>query len=267
MSGFDMHIHTNASDGKLNPAEIIDFARNSALDGIAITDHDTVANLEAAVAYAAEVDYPLIPGIEISAEWGNRDIHILGYWVDYKQEEFLAELALFQNARRDRCLAIVDRLQTLGMPLDGEAIVDGSGSSTGRPHIAKAMVEAGYAITMREAFQKWLNRGMPAYIARRKYCPFKAIEVIRKAGGAPVLAHPGVGVPDPLADQLARRGLAGIEVYHPDHTRRMEQKYLKFARFYRIAATGGSDFHGNRERPIGYKTTSLQQLELLARLR
>ncbi len=267
MAGFDMHIHSTASDGQWGAEQIIDYAREIGLDGIALTDHDTVAALEAGQKYALSHRFPFIPGIEISAEWGSRDVHILGYWVDFNQKELLEELEIFQNSRRNRCLAIVDRLKSLGMPLDGEAILLKSGSSTGRPHIAKAMTDAGYVDSMREAFQNWLGRGMPAYVARRKFCPFKAVETIRKSGGAPVLAHPGVGVPDNLLEQLARRGLAGVEVYHPEHNRRMEQKYLQFARFYRIAALGGSDFHGNAERPIGFKTTTLYQLELLARLR
>lgn len=267
MAGLDMHVHSTASDGLWEPEQIITYAREHNLDGIAITDHDTVANLSKGSEYAKSLHFPFIPGVEISAEINGRDVHILGYWIDYTEKDLIEELEKFQTFRHERCWEIVDRLAKYGIILDAQSILAESGASTGRPHIAKAMVEAGYVENMREAFQKWLSRGLPAYVPRKKYCPFKAIETIRRAGGAPVVAHPGIGVPDNLLVQLARKGLAGVEAYHPDHNRRAEQKYLQFARLYRIAATGGSDYHGNPERPIGFKTTSLRQLELLARLK
>lgn len=267
MPGFDMHIHSTASDGVWSPAEIINYAQSIGLDGVAITDHDTVAGLDAAFAAGAAADFPVIGGVEISTEYNNRDIHILGYWLDYKNTDFLTRLAEMQDGRVKRCLDMADRLHTLGMPLDVEKIMAQNNGSVGRPHLARAMVEAGYVGTVREAFQKWLGRGMPAYMPRPKMRPSEAVDIIRLAGGAPVVAHPGQSVPDVILDKLIRYGIAGIEVYHPDHNRRMEQKYLMLARRFRLAFTGGSDFHGNMERPIGFKTTPLAQVERLASLR
>ncbi|MEG1500840.1 MAG: PHP domain-containing protein, partial [Clostridiales bacterium] len=251
MGGFDMHIHSTASDGQWTPQQIIDFAADSCLDGIAMTDHDTVAGLGEACLLAADRDLPFIPGIEFSAEWHERDVHILGYWLSYEETWFLDKLEELQEARRQRCLGMADRLKALGMEIDGEAIIEQAGNSVGRPHVARALVEKGYARTMKEAFQRWLARGMAAYIPRHKFCPFEAVDIIRQVGGVAVLAHPGVGIPDNLLEKLAIYGLGGVEVYHPEHDRRAEQKYLNFARYFRLAALGGSDFHGSTERGIG----------------
>ncbi len=267
VGGFDMHIHSTASDGLWTPRQIVEYGLNSPLDGLAITDHDTVAGLAAGREAAAALHFPFIAGIEISAEWQDKDVHILGYWLDDQNPVLREKLASLQNARRSRCLAMADKLAEMGIYVDGEEIIAQAGPSVGRPHLAKALVEKGYAHTIKETFVRWLGKGMPAYVPRMKITPFEAIEMIRNAQGVPVLAHPGVGVPDPLAEKLAASGLGGIEVYHPEHDRRAEQHYLRMARFYRLAAMGGSDFHGSRERGIGSKTTLLNQLELLARHR
>jgi predicted metal-dependent phosphoesterase TrpH len=267
MEGFDLHIHSTASDGLWNPKQIIDYAIEKGLSGIAITDHDTVANLAEAAEYAKKRDFPFIPGIEISSETGGKDVHILGYWVNYNDAGLIANLEKFQAFRRERCLKIVNILAQLNMPLNAEKILAEGGSSIGRPHIAKAMIEAGFVATIGDAFQKWLGKGLPAYVPRKKYSPAVAIKIIRKAGGAPVIAHPGKGLLYGILRCLVRRGLAGIEVFHPDHSAKMEKQCAELALFYGLAATGGSDYHGNPKRPIGFRTTSLAQLELLARLR
>jgi predicted metal-dependent phosphoesterase TrpH len=269
MTGYDMHIHSTASDGYLDVQEIIDLARSKdELTGIAITDHDTVCGLPRACAYANSLNYPLIAGIELSSEYENHDVHILGYWIDVEKITADGRLEQIALAREERCRRMARSLATLGMPIDIEAVIAAAAEtkrSLGRPHVAQAMVEAGYADNIREAFSKWLGRGMSAYAPRLKLSPYEAIEMVAAAGGIAVLAHPGTGVPDHLAPLLARQGLGGIEVYHSDHNKMAERRYLQMAHALRLAAIGGSDFHMPGSRDIGCRITSLEQLRFLAK--
>lgn len=268
MSGFDMHIHSTASDGCLEAREIIDLARSKDyLSGIAITDHDTVAALPAACAYAERRAYPLIAGIELSTEYEDCDVHILGYWIDAAKMAADGRLRQMGQAREERCRKIARRLAALGMPVEVEAVIAAATAtkrSLGRPHLAQAMLEAGYVASMREAFIKWLGRGMPAYVPRLKLSPGEALEMVAQAGGIAVLAHPGTGAPDHLLPALVRQGLGGLEVYHSEHDELAEKKYLQMARHYRLAALGGSDFHFPGPRDIGCRLTSPEQLRFLA---
>jgi len=264
MPGFDMHIHTTASDGLCDIDEIIELAQAAGLDGVAITDHDTVDGLAEAEQKAKEKGLPLIPGIELSADWQGVDVHILGYWIDYHQKWFRERLLFLQEERLQRCYNIAEKLAALHVPVDAGTIIKQAGASVGRPHIAKAMLSRGYVATERDAFRRYLAKGMPAYVPRVKFSPFEAVDVIQRVGGAAVLAHPATGVPDSLIGPLAHMGLAGIEVYHPEHNRQAENKYLRFAKYFRLAITGGSDFHGRADRRLGCKTTPLQQVEMLA---
>jgi len=267
MLGFDMHVHTSASDGCYSAEEIVDQAKKINLEGLAITDHDTVGSLHAAMSIMKNSGYPIIPGIELSAEWEDRDVHILGYWIDFEKNILLDRLEQLQEERRDRCRTMVGILDRMGMSLDAEQIIEQGGWAIGRPHVARAMVDAGYTANTREAFNQWIGRGMPAYVPRVKFSPFEAMDMVERIGGVSVLAHPGVNVPDGLIAQLVRRGLGGIEVYHPEHNYQAERKYLQIAKFYHLAIMGGSDFHGVSGRDLGSKRNQLMQLEILARYR
>jgi len=271
MIGYDMHIHSTASDGCLDVQEIIDLARGRCeLCGIAITDHDTVAGLPRACAYAAKLNYPLIAGIELSTEYEDHDVHILGYWIDAKKIAANGRLEQIGQAREERCRQMAHRLAALGMYLDVEAIIAAAAfakRSLGRPHIAQAMVEAGYAENLREVFAKWLGRGLPAYTPRPKLSPGEALDMVAAAGGIAVLAHPGSGAPDHLTPILVRQGLGGIEVYHSDHNKMAERKYLQMAYDYRLAIMGGSDYHMPGSRDIGCHITSPGQLRYLSEQR
>ncbi len=270
MSGFDMHIHSTASDGQWDYRQIIDFARkNEDLTGIAITDHDTINGLFAARDYAKAVDYPLILGIELSSEYDNKDVHILGYWLDIDAMQYDAELLKIMQAREDRCQKIISRLNALGMPLAMEQVLAQAPNahSLGRPHVAKAMIEAGYCQNIKEAFVKWLAREKPAYVPRLKLSPLAAMDLIHRYNGVAVVAHPGVGVPDNLIPQLVRHGLGGIEVYTSEHNKMAEKKYLQMVHHFKLAATGGSDFHIEGKRQIACRITALSQLQRLAEQR
>lgn len=266
MAGFDMHMHSQASDGAFSPTELVEAAAKRELLGMALTDHDTVDGLAEAAAVAAELDIAFIPGVELSAEAAERDIHILGYWLDAEKMLATGRLQKLAAARLQRGAEIVRRLKLLGMELDIDEIIRRSGSgSLGRPHIAQAMVEAGYVGNLREAFSKWLGRGMPAYVPRDKLTPVEAVRLVLEAQGVPVIAHPATGVPDALIPLLVREGVGGIEVYHPEHNSAAEQKYSRIARNLRIAMMGGSDFHAPGLRDIGCRITTVGQLEILAR--
>lgn len=269
MAGFDLHVHSTASDGAVKPADLVAMAKAEGVLGLAITDHDTADGLQDAAAAASALDFPFIPGIELSAEQAERDVHILGYWLD--MDIILANPLLkeMQAARFQRCYEIVERLNRLGMQLSAEDIIAAAGESgsLGRPHVAMAMLEAGYVKTIKEAFTKWLGRGMPGFVPRLKLMPNQAIDMIIEAKGVPVLAHPGKGVPDHFIPPLIKAGLGGIEVYHPDHNYAMCRKYLQMAQRNKLAATGGSDFHLPEIRNIGYRITTIRQLARLAEKR
>lgn len=270
MAGFDMHVHSTASDGANAPASLVMMAKEQGLLGMALTDHDTVDGINEAATKAKEIDFPLIAGIEFSAEQNEKDVHILGYWFDLAKLSADKQVKAMQDARYQRCYEIVARLGRLGFDLDADQIVASAGAtgSLGRPHIAMAMVEAGYCSNIKEAFNKWLGRGMPGYVPRRKLDPFEAIEMILNADGVPVLAHPGItGMADSLIPILVRAGLGGIEVYHPDHNFAAVRKYLQIAHRLHLPATGGSDFHLQGIRSLGCRITTVKQLALLAQKR
>jgi predicted metal-dependent phosphoesterase TrpH len=267
MAGIDTHVHSTASDGAFAPSQLIVEAQARGLLGMALTDHDSIGGLAEARKKAQELDFSFIPGIEISAEQNDHDVHILGYWLD---EEKLLETGRLQQLAASRVKRIYEmtrRLRLLGMDLDPDAIIAQAGVSPGRPHIAQAMISAGYALNMKDAFGKWLSRGMPAYVPREKVSPFEAISLIRACDGVAAVAHPGCGVPDQLLAALVRAGIGGIEVYHPEHNAMAEQKYSRFALLNKLAALGGSDFHAPGIRELGSRITTVGQLGKLAMFR
>ncbi|MDO4733105.1 MAG: PHP domain-containing protein [Bacillota bacterium] len=269
MFGFDTHIHSSASDGAFSPGRLVEMIKEKGLPGLSITDHDTVDGYAEAKKRAAELDVSFIPGIELSTELGERDVHVLGYWVDGEQLMATGRLQRLHQSRRQRIQEIVRKLNQLGMELNAEDIFSAAPAqrSLGRPHVAQAMITAGYVSNIREAFTKWLGRGKPAFVPREKMSPSEALSLIRQCGGVAALAHPGTGVPDSLIPALQQEGLGGIEVFHPEHNRMAEQKYLQIARKMKLAALGGSDFHVPGIRELGCRVSSISQLEILSRYR
>ncbi len=266
MTGFDLHMHSTASDGAESPAALVDMAKDKGLLGMALTDHDTAAGCEEAMAEGRAIGLVVIPGIELSAEEDEKDIHILGYWIEPEAIKNDDELNFMRQARYTRLYDMVGRLHRIGINLDADSILAEAANcgSPGRPLIARAMIKAGYVASVREAFNKWLSRGMPGYVPRVKLDPLRAIEIIMRSGGVAVLAHPGAGVPDHMIPRLIKGGLGGIEVFHPDHNPAAEHKYQQIAAAYRLPMTGGSDFHTDGARSIGCRMASMQQLSLLA---
>lgn len=240
----ELHAHTSASDGQHTPAELVGMARALALDVLAITDHDTTAGLEPARAAAAG-HLAIFAGIELSAEDASGDVHILGYGFDAGDKNLQAALAEFRARREARAREIVERLAALGAPVAWNEVSALAHGAVGRPHIARALVAAGYVESVREAFDRWLHNGGPAYVARHRLTPEEAITLIHKAGGAAVLAHPGL-LPDwrSMITRLLPAGLDGVEVAHPKNDEAVRLDLRGLAARFGLIMTGGSDFHG-----------------------
>jgi len=243
----DLHVHTTASDGTLTPEEVVDLAGSLGLAAVALADHDTVAGIEPAVRRSHERGGrpEVVPALEVNTEWRGRDIHILGYFVEWEDERLARALARLRAARLARVERMLDKLTALGIriPLDRVVSLCEEGS-IGRPHVARAMVEGGWVGSLREAFERYLGRGRPAFVERYRFSPVEAVRVVRAAGGVAVLAHPGHGATPSLIRELVAAGLEGVEVRHPEHDDRLECMYLAMARELGLVATGGSDCHG-----------------------
>ncbi|MDH7578456.1 MAG: PHP domain-containing protein [Bacillota bacterium] len=241
----DLHVHSTASDGTLTPEEIVNQAVRSGLSAISLTDHDTTDGLSRALWAASGTNLELVPGIELNTDWQGIEIHVLGYYLEFQSAWFRGILDDLRNAREKRAIAIIGKLNKLGISLSSTRVKEIAGAaSLGRPHIAQALVEAGYACSVTEAFQRYLGYGRPAYVTRHKLNPFEAIKLILKARGVPVLAHPGLMDRDELIPEFVKAGLLGIEVYYPLHTPEMIEKYARICQKNDVIMTGGSDYHG-----------------------
>lgn len=247
MSKIDLHVHSTASDGRFTPAEIVGKAAERDLAVIALTDHDTVDGIVPAMEAArAFPGLRVIPGVEINTDVPTGEAHILGYFIDYTHQELLETLARLRRSRESRAQGMIDRLADLGLPLEWQFIRErAAGSSIGRPHIAQAMLEKGYISSFQEAFAKYIGRDGLAYVERDKITPVEAVEVIRRAGGIPVLAHPfTVKNPETIIIELKPAGLAGIEAYYGGYISGKTAKLVALAERYGLIVTGGSDYHG-----------------------
>jgi 3',5'-nucleoside bisphosphate phosphatase len=250
----DLHLHTTASDGRLSPSELVDEAVRAGLAVIAVTDHDTIAALDEVQRLGRARGIDAIAGIEVTAVENQRDIHVLGYFLNPGDEAFAQFLATQRAARVRRAVAIAARLEELGMPTDlGPWLTDEAnrtGKSIGRPQVARAMVQAGHVADIQEAFDKWLANDRPAYVTRTGPSPEKVVEAIHRAGGLASLAHPGRTLIDARIPALAAAGLDAIEVYHSDHDATAVGRYRTMARELDVLVTGGSDFHGDPARGV-----------------
>jgi len=239
----DLHIHTLHSDGALAVEALLSFAKYKNLSCVSITDHDTFAAYETAPKVAESLGMELITGIEVSSVDKGRDIHILGYFCDIHNPEFLAALAIQHESRKDRVRQSLEKLQKLGINISYEQVESHcTGVSIGRPHIAGALIEAKYIDSFQEAFELYLKEGAPAYVPLIGLSPEAAISLINKSGGLAVMAHPEYTNADDLIPKLVEYGIKGIEVYNCK-TSRNTNKYKSIAKKYCLVETGGSDYH------------------------
>jgi hypothetical protein len=271
VSRADLHIHSTASDGKLTPADVVREAAGRGLSFIALADHDSIDGI--APAQAAASAFPglkVIPGVEISTDVPEGEVHILGYFIDYNDPEFNAALDRFKKSRLQRGQKMVAKLEKLGIRIDWQRVMEIAGTSTiGRPHIAQAMLEKGYITSFKQAFSEYLGHNRPAYVEREKMTPQEAAGLIIKAEGLPVLAHP-LTLPDPeaMTMELKAGGLVGIEAYYNGYTPEEISRLLTLANRYELIATGGSDYHGldTTETAIGGADLPIEAVEKLIAL-
>lgn len=253
----DLHIHTNISDGKFSPQEIVEKSARLGLGTIAICDHDSTNGIPSALAAAcAFPQLKVIPGVEISTYAPDNEVHILGYFMDIENPKLKNTLADSRNSRLGRAQEMIAKLNKLNINISWQQVQQAAGSSTvGRPHIAHVMLDKGYINSFKEAFDKYLGHGGPAYVERHKITPPEAVALIKEAGGLAVLAHPlTINKPEKLIAELKAAGLAGIEVYYNNYNKGERNTLARLADKYDLIATGGSDYHGiddNTETMLG----------------
>ena len=250
MNRIDLHLHTTHSDGSFSTAEVMAFAKQAGLTALAITDHDIVDGIPEATAIGKELGIEVVPGVEISSRLGESELHILGYFMQWTDPQLAQRLKTLRDSRHLRNPKIVQRLNELGIPITYEEVRALAGTeSVGRPHIARLLMEKKFVTSAKEAFDRYLANGRPAFVDRELPEPAEAVRWIREAGGVPVLAHPtwvrtsaeGLRV---LMRELKAAGLGGIEVHYSTHTPSQTTEYLDLATQCDLLVTGGSDFHG-----------------------
>jgi 3',5'-nucleoside bisphosphate phosphatase len=250
MSRLDLHLHTTHSDGSCTPTEVVGLAHQAKVTALAITDHDITSGIPEAIAAGEQYGIEIIPGVEISSIMGSSELHILGYFLNWQDSLLNERFKSLRDSRHRRNPQIVDRLQSLGIDITYDEVRALAGSdSVGRPHIARALMDKGVVASAKEAFDRFLADGKPAYVPRELPSPAEAIHWIKAAGGLAVLAHPTwVKLTDQTLAELVRRlkaeGLDGVEVYYSTHAARQTREYLGLTQQLDLLVTGGSDFHG-----------------------
>ena len=271
--GIDLHAHSSVSDGTEPPAGLVEAAVAAGLSAVAITDHDTLAGWPEALEAAARTGIRLVPGLELSCQVGPVSVHLLAYWPDPADEVLQDELSRIRAGRDGRLPAMLAGLAAIGVHIDENQVAEAAGPavSLGRPHLADAMVAAGYVADRKEAFDRYLREGKPGYVSRYSPDLHHAIGLVRSAGGVPVIAHPWGRSSKPVLTRavlsdLARSGLAGLETHHLDHDGHAEAELTRLAADLGLLVTGGSDWHGvgKVDHPLGARTTEPRVLDALA---
>jgi 3',5'-nucleoside bisphosphate phosphatase len=253
----DLHLHSDKSDGTCSLAELISLAVSKEIKTISITDHDTIAGLKEGIKLGKEKKLNVIPGIEISSKYTKGALHILGYGLDFEDPEFKFALKRFQDVRKERNRKIISKLQSLGVDITMDEIIEKnpSNKSIGRPHIASVLLEKGAAINMDDAFAQYLGKNGKAFVSKEVLTSSETIHLIHSVGGLAFLAHPStLNLSDQnlteYVEKLLKEGLDGIEVYSSAHTARQTRLYESICQKYQLLVSGGSDFHGNHKKDV-----------------
>jgi predicted metal-dependent phosphoesterase TrpH len=248
----DLHLHTNFSDGTYTPEELAAFGRQHGLAAMSLTDHDTIEGCARMATACQTIGIEFISGSELTAELNGNELHLLGYFVDVQNPKLLTEMSRFQAVRQDRIREMVARLNRLNIPLRAEAVFALANClSPGRPHVARALVQAGFCGSLDEAFDRFLKKHKPAWVPKFKMSAPDAIALIHQAGGVAVMAHPGLNRTDGIIPDLVAAGLDGLECFHSKHSTAAAEHYLMLADKHRLLVTGGSDCHGmNKGKPL-----------------
>lgn len=256
MKYIDLHVHSNASDGTFSPTQLVEYAADKHLSSFALTDHDTVSGIDEAIKASDSYGIQVIPGVELSTDYRNCDVHILGLFIDYKDKTFLDKLKHFNNLRATRNEKMCELLQQEGFDISVSKLYQKFGNTVlTRAHFARYLFDKNYISSMGEAFDKYISCGCPCYVPKVKCTPIEAIEIIRKAKGVPVLAHPLLynftsHELEELIILLKNAGLKGIEAIYSLNEGDDEKNMINLAKKYDLIITGGSDFHGTNKTDI-----------------
>ncbi len=247
----DLHTHSAYSDGLLSPAALVESARQAGIGWLGLTDHDTLAGLAEAKSAAASAGIELIPGVELSADEEGFEVHVLGYFVPEASLMLIVALAGFARDRVERVRQIVENLVALGVNITQTRVDEIAGhGSMGRPHIGRALIEAGYGSSMNQVFADYLAPGCPAYVPAKPFPPEAAVSLLHAAGAAPVLAHPhSAGAIPPMLARLKPLGLVGLECFYGEYDPAVRRTLAKLADDWSLIPTGGSDYHGPNFKP------------------
>lgn len=246
-SKVDLHIHSNHSDGRFSPQKIVSIAAVRRLRTISITDHDNFSGVKKALRLCKAYDVEVIPGIELSVQKDDRDIHLLGYYIDIENTRFSSYLAFFREERSKRAERIIEKLAKLRVYIGFDDVLQrANGAPIGRVHIADVIVKKGYVTNIQEAFQYYIGDTAPASVSKVKISPEEGIQLIANAGGLSFIAHPGLDITPAEIVELREAGLNGIETIHPRHSQSQQVYYHKLAEKYNLLESGGSDCHGDR---------------------
>lgn len=250
MKAVDLHTHSNKSDGSLSPTELVNLAETLGLGAIALTDHDSIEGLDEAIEASKALNLEVVPGVELSCDRNGKDVHIVGLFIDYKDKEFLQELSVFVDSRENRNRKMCRVLSEHGISIDYDELVDFCGNSViTRAHFARLILQKGYVKSLKEAFDRYIGDDCPCFVPREKVTPVEGIQLIRRAGGIPILAHPlllkmGKDTLENLVKELKDSGLMGLEALYCTYTPADERDMRALASKYNLLISGGSDFHG-----------------------
>ena len=241
----DLHLHTISSDGTYAPEKVVRLAQERGFRTIAITDHDTTEGLEEAISAGIKYNIEVIPGIELTVDYAQTEMHILGYFINKDSSAFQNILLDLRETRLNRAIKMAEKLKELGISIPIQKIISvNCESAIGRLHIANALISEGYVSNINEAMSRYLRKGRPAYVPKKHLLPSEGIKLIKDVGGVAVLAHPGMGNLERFLPALIEFGMEGIEVFHSKHNEGQIKKYLHLADEYKLLITGGSDCHG-----------------------
>lgn len=247
----DLHIHTNFSDGTFTPEEVMAYAKRQGLDCVAIADHDNVDAIAIAINLQKTYNIELISAVEMTAQEGEKELHILGYFIDWQSKRLREKLKQICQSRRARIYKMADKLKEHGIDVDGEEIIKYAESiAISRLHVARYLVEKGYLFSLNVAFDKYIGDGKPCYVGRFRFSSKEIIDIIKDAGGVAIIAHPGLNNVSELLPTLVENGIEGIEVYHIDHSKPTTENLKNFAQEHNLLITGGSDCHGTNKKRI-----------------